>query len=352
MIIKENTLREHAIAWASFLGAYAAVYGITLFMGRFVDASWDIRLLLWLNPDNYVRALDEFIILKTDFATYYVAMLLVAWQIGYYCSRNSKIAQARTRIVFFVLAGLFGIWHMLGLFIQNRSIFWWSEYEYPIVFIPLGIAFAIGFVVAGNLYVRLDDQDQRKLAQAFWLVLITVFFVNIIGEDIIKELVERRRPLHSAYEAWNDQIRILPDEVVRGSYSYISGHTSGFWAITTIYFWLFKSYKIKALVLLAGLLQGYTRIYTAAHFPYCVVMATFFAFPVASFIYFFLWNHRRLPLIAMLGLAVGLYTLTESFHVPGALLAIVIPWFLIHLYVSRNDAADDEPLAPVIEFSS
>ncbi len=352
MIIKDNTLREHAIAWGAFLGAYALVYGFTVFMGRFVDTSWDIALLLWLNPNHYVPLLDELVILNTDFATYYWVLMLISWQIGYYCSRNSETARMWTRRVFFGLSAFFGLWHLLGLAYQKQGLFWWSEYEYPMVFVPLALAFVVGFCVAGELFVRLEDDDQRKLAHAFWLVLATVFFVNIVGEDFIKEHIGRPRPLNSANEAWNAQIRILPDEVVRGSYSYISGHTSGFLAITAIYFWLFKSWKIKALIATAALFQGYTRIYTAAHFPYCVVMAIFFAFIVASLVYFFLWNHRHAPMLAVSLLAVGLYLLTDKFLIPGTLLAIAVPWYLLHLYLARNHGAhyDDPLLEPVISF--
>ncbi|MCK5863166.1 MAG: hypothetical protein KAH38_11825, partial [Candidatus Hydrogenedentes bacterium] len=78
MIIKENTIREHAVGWAIFLSCYAVLYSTALFMARFVDSSWDTRLLLFLNPDSYIPVLDELIILQTDFATYLFAIILIA----------------------------------------------------------------------------------------------------------------------------------------------------------------------------------------------------------------------------------------------------------------------------------
>ena len=38
MIIKNNTLNEHAKGWGIFLVTYGIIYAITLFMARFVDA--------------------------------------------------------------------------------------------------------------------------------------------------------------------------------------------------------------------------------------------------------------------------------------------------------------------------
>lgn len=333
MIIKKDITVEYVKGWSLFLLFYVVIYGITLFMARFVDAQWDIQTLLFLNPDHYIPVLDEMIILQTDFATYCLAIVLIAWQIGYYCIRNRRPEAAlRTRTVFYVLAAIFGVWHAAGVFIQEKNIFWWDSHENNLIFLGLGIAFAGGFVIAGNLYIWLSPEDQRKLAHAFWLTLLAVFFVNVLGEDVVKETVQRHRPLHETYEAWNGQVRILKDEVVRGSYSYFSGHTSSFWALTMIYFWLFRSVKIRIGLVLWALFHGYTRIYTAAHFPYCVIMATFFAIPVTSMIYYCLWNHRHIQLVSMLALSGGLFLLADSPLAPSVIMMIVLVWFAIYRF--------------------
>lgn len=343
MMIKRGTLREHIVAWLAFLPAYALIFAVTLFFGRFVDAQWDIQALLFLNPDHYIPVLDELIILQTDFAMFCLIVIPLAWIIGYYSSRNRPAAQQIARRSLHVLGLLFGIWHGAGIFVQDTGIFYWSEYEYPLLFLPLGLILFTGFYFAGNLYIQLDDENQRKLAHAFWLTLVTLFFVNVIGEDTIKEWIGRPRPLNDANAGWNEAIRILPDEVVRGSFSYISGHTSSFWAQTFIFFLLIKSWRFRIPLLALGIFHGYTRIYTAAHFPYCVIMATFFALIVATLIYCCLWNHRHLPLIAMLLLSVSLYRLLPSITLPAVIGAISILWFLIYQYRNR-DKPEPAPL--------
>lgn len=349
MIIKETNLKEPILAWAGFLGVFIVVYGLTLFMGRFVNASWDIHLLLLLNPDAYIPILDEWVILETDFGGYFIGIMLISWQIGYYCCRTRPAAQERARKIFYGLGVVFALWHVCGLFIQKKGIFWWSEYEYPIVFVPLAIAFLAGFSLAGNLFVWLEEEDQHKLAHAFWLTLLALFFVNIIGEDSIKALVERHRPLHSTYEAWNGQIRILPDEVVRGSYSYISGHTSSFFAQIMIYFWLFKSLRVRCFLMGWACFHGFTRIYTAAHFPYCVLMAVIFAVVTTSAVYYFLWNHKFLPLISMTALFGSLFLHAKSPVLPVTLLAIVWIWFAVYWFRSRDDLHPYLPMDDGIE---
>lgn len=343
MIIQTKSLREHALAWGLFLPAYAVLFGITLFLGRFVGATWDLDLLLLLNPDRYIPLLDELIILQTDWAAFYLALIPLTWQIGYYASRNSAAAQAWARRVFHVLAVLFGIWYGLGVVVPAGGIFWWGEYEYTSIFLPLGLLMFAGFYLAGNLFVWLDDENQAKLAQAFWLTLLAVFFVNVLGENNIKELVGRYRPLHASNAPWNEQIHTRADEIVRGSYSYISGHTSSFYAQTFIYFMLIKSVPVRTLIVLVGLFHGYTRIYTAAHFPYCVLMATLFGMAVTSLVYLCFWNHRHLPLITMLTLTFVLYELTGALKAPAILLAITLVWFAVYHYRARNKP-EPEPL--------
>lgn len=342
MIIKNGTIREHALAWSVFLVIYGVLFGITLFFGKFVDAAWDINLLLFLNPDSYIPVLDELVIMQTDFALLYLVLIPLVWLIGFYMTRNRPNAQKRARRVLHILGVVFALWYGMGMFVHDKGIFYWPKYEYPIVFLPLALILLTGFYFAGNLYLWLDDENQAKLAHAFWLTLLALFFVNVIGEDTIKELVARPRPLNDANSAWNGAIRQMPDEIVRGSYSYISGHTSSFWAQTIIYVMLIKSWRFRIPVLLLGCFHGFTRIYTAAHFPYCVIMATFFGILVTAAIYHCLWNHRHLPLIAMLLLTLTLFKVGANPIIPGVIAAITIIWFLIYQY--RNGKATFTPL--------
>lgn len=341
MIIRTGTLSEHIRAWCVFLLSFACIFLVTLFLGKFAGAAWDTRLLLFLNPDKYIPILDELVIFQTDFGAFYLAIIPLVWQIGYYWSRNNRQKQERAQTVFRFLAVIVGIWHGLGMFIQKRGIFWWGEYEYSLVFLPLGIVLFGGLWCAGALFVRFTDADQRKLSHAFWLSFMAVFFVNVIGEDNIKELIARSRPLHESNASWNGQIRIMQDEIVRGSFSYISGHSSSFWAQTFIYFLLIKSWQIRVPIILLGLFHGYTRLYTAAHFPYCVFMATLFGISVTSLVYYCLWNHKHAALVTMLFVCAVLFLMGSKPIIWLSVLGITVLWFLIYQYKHRHQGEFD-----------
>jgi len=293
MLLHENSrARDKVRAWLVLWAVYAVLFGVTLFMGRFCDAPWDIRLLLWGNPDQYIPVLDEWVIFETDFATYFLAFMFIGWQISYYISRGSDRRKQKTRRVWHVLAVVFGVWHLLGAwYAGEKAIFFWGAHEYWMVFIPLGIAFFLGSWWVGESVVRMDDKDQRKLATVFWLTLLAVLFINVIGEDTIKAIVKRHRPQHDSYAAWNSGIRSINDEVVRASYSYISGHASGFVAQVGLLIWVVRNRYLKAALIAWVVFHAWTRVYTAVHFPYDVFMASVFAFANCTLIYFCLWKY-------------------------------------------------------------
>lgn len=284
---------DTAKRWSLFLALFGLLYLFTYVLGIFCDAPWDIKLLLLGNPDRYIPVLDELVILSTDFDTYFFVLVALAWQIGYFISRGSARRKEIMARVFIGLGVLFALWHGAGLFVHKWKIFWWSEYDYKVVFIPLAIAFYAAFHFMGRLYVRMSDDDQRRLMWAFWLALLAVVFTNMIGEDHIKASVQRHRPLHESYQEWNGAVRILKDEIVRGSYSYISGHASSFFTLLGLYFWVFRHRGIRAALLGWAAFHAYTRVYTAAHFPYCTIMGSLFGFAVATMIWFILVRDRE-----------------------------------------------------------
>lgn len=277
---------QFALRSVLFLTLFTALFSVYLFLGKFVDAPWDKAVLLFLNPDVKIPVLDQLVILETDFATYWVAISLIAWTIGYYSSRGSESRREKTCTVMHVLGVLWCVWHLCGLFVWKQGIFWWSEPHDKIVFVPLALAFYASFRLIGLSYVRLSDETQQRLAGLFWMTIVAVIFTNMIGEDKLKSIVQRHRPLHESYAPWNEAIRILPDEVVRGSYSYISGHASSFFALVTAFAWAFKSWKVRTVLWGWAAFHAFNRIYTAAHWPYDTILGALFGFIVASMVYF------------------------------------------------------------------
>ncbi len=294
MSLSVETLKSLAKRWIILLSGALLLIFITLLLGRFIDTPLDIRILLAGNPDHYIPVLDQLVVFTTDFSVYVFALLIVSWQIGYFCSRGSESARIRCSYLFRAFAVLLCVYHWCGLFWHGTSLFWWSGYEYKSVFFPLGLAFLISFWFAGLSYVRCSEETLKKLSYVFWLTLLTVILTNPIGEDHIKSIIQRPRPLHEHYAAWNAKIRTIPDEVVRGGYSYISGHSSSLFALVTPLFWAVRNKWVRVGLILWAAFHAWTRVYTAAHFPYCITMGSLFGFAMGTLVYKVFWKYDRI----------------------------------------------------------
>jgi len=70
------------------------------------------------------------------------------------------------------------------------------------------------------------------------------------------------------------QLRLLPDEITRSHYSYVSGHSSSFFALITPLMLYSKKKGIKIGLFLWAAYHSFTRVYVAAHFPFCALMGS------------------------------------------------------------------------------
>ncbi len=292
MTLFENRAVDLFARWALVLLGSFFLIVITLALGRFVDSSWDMSLLLLLNPDGYIPLVDEFMIFLTDFSVYVWALLAVSWLVGYYICRENEQRKARANHVYRTLGLLAGLYHGSAAFYHNPKFYWWSEYEFNLILIPLGLLFVACGWLAGLSFVALDDKQLRKLSTVFWLTLLTTTLTNFIGTNYIKETVGRHRPLHAAYAPWNEQLRTIADEIVRGGHSYVSGHSSSLFALLTPLFWALTNRYIRAGLLVWAALHAFTRVYVAVHFPYCCLMGSLLGFAIGTLVFHLLWPYE------------------------------------------------------------
>jgi membrane-associated phospholipid phosphatase len=73
-------------------------------------------------------------------------------------------------------------------------------------------------------------------------------------------------------------IIVRQDEIVRGGYSYYSGHSSGLFAAVTPMIWAVKNPKLKLFFFGWATLHAFSRIYLAAHYPFCVLIGSIAGF--------------------------------------------------------------------------
>lgn len=268
---------------------YLILHEIFLLGAKLINDPVDEAILLALQPDHYVPVLDEVMVFLTHFSVYLFSITAISWQITNLIVRKNKTAIKIAGYVWKVFAVVLGIYHLCGLWISSHGIFWWRPHEYRSVFVILSIVSFVIFWLGSKTWEKWDYIERKKWSRIFWITIISVFFTNYLGENNIKRTVGRPRPLHEKYEPWNKQVRVIKDEVVKGSPSYISGHASSLFALLTPAIWAVRKKRVKgALVSWAGV-HAYTRIYTAAHFPYCTLMGSLFGFLIGTLTYWSFW---------------------------------------------------------------
>lgn len=243
-----------------------------------IDDLTDRAILLALNPDHYVPVLDEAMVLVTDFSEQALGVVLVSWLIGYYVCRNRPERKRMVAHALRLMGVVFGVCAASGIV--------WRGYTYEVVLVPYGLALTAGLWIAGTSFVRADDATLRRFAVVVWLVALSSFLTSFLAEGFVKSTVQRARPLADVNVGWNHAIRLVPDEVVRTGYSYASGHSAGLFALVTPMFWATRRTSVRVALLLWATVHSFTRVYLAAHYPFCALMGSVMGCSIGSLVFF------------------------------------------------------------------
>jgi undecaprenyl-diphosphatase len=102
----------------------------------------------------------------------------------------------------------------------------------------------------------------KKYRKVGILSILALTLSTIIGEGILKNIIQRPRPF---YELTN--IQLLIEKPL--SYSFPSGHTGSSFAVAGVIGTLIKKYKIPVITL--AVLMAFSRIYLFVHYPTDIV---------------------------------------------------------------------------------
>ena len=83
--------------------------------------------------------------------------------------------------------------------------------------------------------------------------------------------------------------------VLKDNNSFHSVHTSGTFALLAPFFEFPRDRRVRAGLMLWATLQGIGGGYTAAHFPFCVLMGGLLGFGMGTLIFFTLWGPSLWP---------------------------------------------------------
>ena len=262
--------------WLYLIIGFVVITSVVYAFSFLINDKIDWQVLLFINPDSPKPVLDELMILVTDFSMFVFGLAFFSWEIAYQVSKHNQKAKENAEKIL----------KLMGIIIAvvSGSAYFWADYMYTIVFFPLALSVCCAFWFTGTTMTRYDDGKLRQINRLFWIVVLSFLLTELAGEAIIKFFVERPRPLWEGYAAHNQGIRTFADETVRMGYSYVAGHSCVFFALITPMIWFVSNKQIKLYLFLWASIHAFSRIYLAAHFPYCVLMGAVLGFSMATLV--------------------------------------------------------------------
>ena len=341
---------SRVVRWTVLLVVYAALAGLVYFFGRHgvpLVEGMDRAISAFMNPDAYTPVLDEFFRAYTDYTILLLAVPLISLAVAYGIYRLAELPRAEAVrmgvvscllwwgalvlmlfllelplvavLVFGAVApglillgavpprvypGLGAKRWLTALLWVEAILFmaawisgkvWWNQGLPGANFFLLG---ALVVMLGGTAYgfYRMSDEGLSRYTRVFWLILLCIVLVEFIGTDNIKSSIARPRPLAESNASWNAVLRAIPEETLRGSNSFPSGHTSATFALITPLFWWTRRRGVRAGLLSVGVVQAVSRVYTVAHFASDVIMGGILGFGTGTLIFFLLGgSHLRAP---------------------------------------------------------
>jgi len=235
----------------------------------------DRSLLLAVNGSSRTPGLDAFMILVTDFSVPYVATVLSLWGLGAEALERGW-ASAQTLEISLRVLGC-----VIALALAAWLVPTYTHRAAPVIASLLVIA---GLWWAGGTYGRLPGETLARLRRAFWLTVVSIVLVEISLHFLGPLVVQRPRPLAKPNAAWNAALHIVEDEYVRHGTSYVSGHAAALFAMLTPFMWVVRRPTLKVILFSWAALHALSRVYVAAHYPYCAVMGSFLGFAIATLV--------------------------------------------------------------------
>jgi undecaprenyl-diphosphatase len=333
---------SRGVRWFLLFAGCGALAGlIHLFGSHSLDLvqGLDQTISALLNPDSYLPVFDEFFRAYTDYANLVLALPLLSLAVAAGLHRLTRMSAGGATLWAMLACVLW--WLTLGLLqrlyaapqnavltlgavapvlivvgaippllisrldarrwltmllIAETMLFgalvltgrlWWNA-SMPMANYLLLVTLLTALGATAWAFHRMEEAALSRYTRVFWLVLLSVVLGASVATNTIKDSIARPRPLAEAYAPWNEALRVIPEEELRGRSSYPSGHTSGTFALITPLFWWTRRRRTRAALLGLGVVQGVSRVYTVAHFTSDVVMGATLGFGTGTLVFFLL----------------------------------------------------------------
>lgn len=271
------------IRLALFFAGFAVVRVVVQVTGHLMldrVTPMDYRISGWINPDRYVPVLDEWFRAVTDYTNLLIGLgglsWLAAWGLYALSPRPQRIWATLLGAEGLLFAGL----ALAGKLYPNSTLRGVNALEVT--------AFLALFGFLAWHYARCDRTAMQRWGVTAALMALCGISANMFIIEPVKRDVARPRPFNEAHKPWNETLRRIPDEYLQGANSYPSGHTGGTFALITPLFLQIRRRRARAVVAVWAIMQGLSRIYTAAHFFSDVLMGAFLGIAVGALAHFLL----------------------------------------------------------------
>ena len=195
-----------------------------------------------------------------------LVILFIFWLCSFWALRHHYLNFSTLKTVLRLAALIIGI----GLI---TSPWWFRERDIvSIYFLAAALTF-LGTEAVIASFSRWDDDTLLRIRRIIWLSLTAVILTFLVRNIIAHVIAPRPRPFNDINLDWNFLLRSLRDErVVYGS-SYVSGHASTVFALIIAPCWFIHHRGVRVGLILWAFAVSYSRLYLAAHYPYCVFVA-------------------------------------------------------------------------------
>lgn len=258
-------MKPAAVKLVSFAVALVFLTATLWLAAQFWNDAWDRRWLLWFNPDNRMPLLDALVLVVTKVTMPLALILLLLWLAGYGLEHRRLVSRPTLT---WVLRAI-GLMLAVGL---ASSPYWYRDRDMVYVYYAGALLIPIAMEIVVCSLMRSDRATLERLQRILLTAVAAVVLTYLVRNAIAHGLAPRHRPLSDINADWNGALRRIGDEEVRRGSSYVSGHASTVFALVTVLVWYVRVRAVQASLVLWALLMAYSRVYVAAHYPYCVIM--------------------------------------------------------------------------------